>query len=82
MDENLLSQILLFSKNIADTLKKTFQPKSGKVGLVVAGLEIPHAHLHLVPMDELSDLDFKMAKEVSQKELAENLEKIKAVLID
>ena len=80
MDENLLSQILLFSKNIADALKKAFQPKSGKVGLLVAGLEVPHAHLHLIPMDKLGDLDLKMAKEASQEELTENLEKIKAAL--
>lgn len=80
MDQSLLDQILKFSKPIANTLKKAFNPKSGKIGLVVAGLEVPHAHLHLIPMDNLGDLDFSRAKQVSNEELGENLEKIKAVL--
>ena len=80
MDEALLNAILNFSKPIAKTLKKAFNPKSGKIGLIVAGLEIPHAHLHLIPMDKMDDLDFSRAQKVSQEELAQNLEKIKATI--
>lgn len=80
MESGLLDQILKFSKPLTKALKKAFNPKSGKVGLAVAGLEIPHAHLHLIPMDEIGDLDFSKAQKVSNEEFETNLEKIKQAL--
>ncbi len=80
MDEELLREILIYAKPISAALKKTFQPKTGKVGLVVAGLEVPHAHLHLIPLDELSDLDFRNPKSASPEELQAALDQIKTVL--
>lgn len=80
MDENLLKEILIFSKPISDTLNKAFSPKTKRVGVVVAGLEISHAHLHLIPMDLVSDLYFSSAKQASPEELQQALDKIKAVL--
>lgn len=80
MKENLLQEILVFAKKISLSLKKVFQPKSGKIGLIVAGLEVPHAHLHLVPMDYLEDLNFNNAKKVSQEELRKMQQKILAAV--
>lgn len=80
MDENLLKEILIYSKPIADALKRAFNPKTGRVGVVVAGLEIPHAHLHLIPMDKVSDLYFSSAKQASPEELKLALDKVKEAL--
>lgn len=80
MDKTSLQQILIYAKKISLALKKAFKPKSGKVGLVVAGLEVPHAHLHLIPMDSLGDLDFSNAKKVSPEDLKETQQKILAAV--
>ncbi|MEK7617077.1 MAG: HIT family protein [Patescibacteria group bacterium] len=80
MDEALLKEILLYSKPLADALERAFKPKTGRVGVVVAGLEIPHAHLHLIPMDQVSDLYFSSAKSASPEELQQTLDKIKTAL--
>ena len=80
MDEDLLQEILTYSKSLAEALNKAFNPKTGRVGVVVAGLEIPHAHLHLIPMDQVSDLYFSSARSASKEELQNALNKIKAAL--
>jgi histidine triad (HIT) family protein len=46
----------LYSKKIASALKKTIECK--KIGVAVIGLEVPHAHIHLVPMNQVGDLNF------------------------
>jgi histidine triad (HIT) family protein len=46
----------LYSKKIASALKKTINCK--KIGVAVIGLEVPHAHIHLVPMNHVGDLNF------------------------
>lgn len=78
MKENLLKEILIFAQKISFTLREVFQPKSGKIGLIVAGLEVPHAHLHLVPMDNLEDLNFSNAEKGNPKELRKTQQKILA----
>lgn len=80
MDANSLKEMLIYSKPLAEALKRAFSPATGRVGVVVAGLEIPHAHLHLIPMDQVSDLYFSSAKKASPEELKLALDKIKAVL--
>lgn len=54
--------------------------KARKIGMMVAGLEVPHVHIHVVPMQDESDLDFAKAKEVPQEELAAAAEAIKKYL--
>lgn len=80
LDPTLLEKILIFSKVIVNAQKKAFNPKTGKVGLAVAGLEVSHAHLHLIPLHELGNLDFDHARQVSQEELQKNLDKLKLAL--
>ncbi len=68
-EDEILSKILIFSKPIAKKLEKAIKPKTGKIGIMVAGLEVPHTHIHLIPMDQEDDLTFQKAKQVSMEEL-------------
>ena len=55
-----LAEMIVFAKKIAVAIKKAIPCK--KVGVAVIGLEVPHAHIHLVPMQKEGDLDFKREK--------------------
>ena len=52
-----LAEMIVFAKKIAVAIKKAIPCK--KVGVAVIGLEVPHAHIHLVPMQKEGDLDFR-----------------------
>lgn len=79
MDDESYFGITLFAKIVAKGLKEAFPCK--KVGVAVIGLEVPHAHIHLIPMNNVSDMNFSKEKlKPSQEELAEAAVKIKAVL--
>jgi histidine triad (HIT) family protein len=58
--EALLSDILLFAQPIARAIEKAYP--CNRVGISVIGLEVPHAHLHLVPIDSADDLNFTRPK--------------------
>lgn len=55
-----LAEMIVFAKKIAVAIKKAIPCK--KVGVAVIGLEVPHAHIHLVPMQKEGDLDFRREK--------------------
>ena len=55
-----LAEMIVFAKKIAVAIKKAIPCK--KIGVAVIGLEVPHAHIHLVPMQKEGDLDFKREK--------------------
>ena len=57
MDDDELAQLQLFAKRVAVAIKKAFPCK--KVAQVVLGLEVPHAHIHLIPMNSEADVDFR-----------------------
>ncbi len=76
LDNEVLSQILIFAKNTASLIEKAVDCR--RIGIMVAGLEVPHAHIHLVPITSLGDLNFAKAKEASESELAEVAEKIRS----
>ena len=79
LDDDLLSEINIFAKTLAKAIQKAFP--CPKVGLVVIGLEVPHAHIHLVPINSVGDLDFKRPKlSLSKEEFEEIASKIKANL--
>jgi len=59
LDDVLLSHLSRVSSTIGSALQRTFNPK--KVGLMVAGLEVPHVHYHVVPINGVHDLDFANA---------------------
>ena len=60
MDDEELAEFQVFSKQVAVALKKAFPCK--KVAQVVLGLEVPHAHIHLIPMNSEGDVDFHKEK--------------------
>jgi histidine triad (HIT) family protein len=79
MDDESYFGLTLFAKIVAKGLKEAFPCK--KVGVAVIGLEVPHVHIHLIPMNNVSDMNFSREKlKPSQEELAEAAVKIKTVL--
>jgi histidine triad (HIT) family protein len=60
MDDAELAEFEVFAKQVAVALKKAFPCK--KVAQVVLGLEVPHAHIHLIPMNSEGDVDFRKEK--------------------
>lgn len=60
MDDNELAEYQVFAKKVATALKKAFPCR--KVAQVVLGLEVPHAHIHLIPMNSEADVDFRKEK--------------------
>ena len=78
MQDDLLSDVLAFAKPIAEAIESVVPCK--RVGLMVAGLEVPHAHLHLVPISSVGDLSFANSATADQDRLAVLAEKIRAAL--
>lgn len=60
LDEDTVAAMMLFARRVAIAIKKAVPCK--RVGLAVLGMEVPHAHIHLVPLNRESDLDFRKAK--------------------
>ena len=65
IEDELLSEMIVFAKTVAIKMKKILPCK--KVGVTVIGLEVPHAHIHLVPMNVLNDMNFANPKMVFEK---------------
>lgn len=69
IDDELLSKIMPFAKKVATAIKKAVPCK--KVGVMVAGLEVPHAHIHLIPiLGSVHELAFANAKTATTEELS------------
>ena len=66
LDNDLLSGLHVFSKKVAKAIEKTIDCK--RIGTAVIGLEVPHAHIHLIPINNISDIDFSRPKLELQKE--------------
>ena len=67
-------QLMQFSRNVAKALEKTIDCK--RIGMSVIGLEVPHVHVHLIPISEMKDMTFQHKVEMSQEELASLAEDI------
>jgi histidine triad (HIT) family protein len=79
LSENYLSEMLVFAQPIAKAIEKSFP--CNRCGVSVIGLEVPHAHLHLVPIDSADDLNFTRPKlKMSSEELKSAQEKILAAM--
>ena len=80
IDDEAYAGLMLFAKIVAKGVRKAIPCK--KVGVSVIGLEVPHAHVHLIPMNSVSDMNFAKEKlKPSQEELAATAQKIRAALI-
>ncbi len=79
MPEEYLSEILVFAKPIAAAIEKVIPCK--RCGLSVIGLEVPHAHLHLIPINNMDDINFTRKKlSPSKEELKNTQDKILSAL--
>src|SRR5688572_29057341 len=76
-DEETLAGLIVFSKKVAAAIEKSIPCK--RIGIAVIGLEVPHTHVHLVPMNSMDDLNFSRPKLRPAKEaLQQAAEKIKS----
>ena len=67
IDDDLLSGLMVFSKKIALAIEAAIPCR--RVGVAVIGLEVPHAHIHLVPLNTMNDINFTRTKLTPSKEL-------------
>ena len=75
MDDDEIAEFQVFAKKVAKAIKAAFPCK--KVAQVVLGLEVPHAHIHLIPMQSEGDVDFRREKlKLSEEEFKEIAKKI------
>lgn len=76
LDDETLSGLHLFCKKVARGIEKSFP--CNRIGIAVIGLEVPHTHVHLVPMNSMGDINFSKAKlKPSKEELSAAAEKIR-----
>ena len=76
LDDEQLTGLIIFSKRIAAAIKSAFP--CNRIGIAVLGLEVPHAHVHLVPMDSMEDVNFRNPKlRFTPEEFREIAEKIR-----
>jgi histidine triad (HIT) family protein len=79
LEDELLSAMIVFSKRVAVAIRKAYP--CNRVAVIVLGLEVPHAHIHLIPMDSMEDVNFRNPKlKFSQDELRETASNISKYL--
>jgi len=72
LPEDYLKEILLFARPIAHAIEKAFD--CNRCGISVIGLEVPHAHLHLIPINSSNDLNFNQPKPQASAESLKNVQ--------
>ena len=81
LDPDLLAHLTNVSQIIGQAIDKAFRPT--KVGLMIAGLEVPHVHLHVTPIDTVNDLDFANADpNASSESLDDAAAQIRSALVE
>lgn len=77
--DEYLSEMLVFAKPIAKAIEKSFE--CNRCGISVIGIEVPHAHMHLIPISNANDINFVQEKmKLTEKEMKEVQEKIVSCL--
>lgn len=75
IDDDLLSEMIVFAKKTAKAIKSNVVCE--RIGVTVIGLEVPHAHIHLIPINSISDMEFSKQKlkftDQEFKEIAKNI---------
>jgi histidine triad (HIT) family protein len=81
LDDELLAKLNVFAKKVAKGIDKAISCQ--RVGVTVIGLEVPHAHIHLIPMNNMRDMNFNGPKmSFTQDELATTAEKVRTAILD
>ncbi len=79
LEDDLLGDMMIFAKKVALAIDKTMVCK--RVGIAVLGLEVPHAHIHLVPLNNLHDIEFSKPKlKFSDEQLRATAERISSAI--
>lgn len=78
VEDDLLRHLMVVSKKVARAIDRAVPCE--RVGIIVAGLEVPHAHIHLVPINSVGDINFARAADADSKDLAATSERIRAEL--
>ena len=76
LPDEYLGEMLLFAKPIAHAIEKAFD--CNRCGISVIGLEVPHAHIHLIPINSANDLNFVQSKPQAS---AEKLKKVQEMIL-
>ena len=78
LENQTLGELMIFAKKVAKKIEASIPCE--RIGVAVIGLEVPHAHVHLIPLEGISDIDFSQPKlNLSQQELKEVASQINAV---
>ena len=78
LDDELYAGLMTFSKKIASAIESAIPCQ--RIGMAVIGLEVPHAHVHLIPINSMADMDFGHKLKPTQEELAATAEQIRSFL--
>ena len=78
MDEDLYLGLMKFSRKVAKAVEKTVECK--RIGVAVIGLEVPHTHVHLIPLHDMDDMRFQRKVQLSKEEFEQLASDIRANL--
>ena len=78
LDDKNLSELIIFSKKVANAIKKAVVCK--RVGMSVIGLEVPHVHVHLIPINNMDDMSFDSKISMNDSQFIETMNKIKSYI--
>ncbi|MFD3003534.1 HIT family protein [Pontibacter toksunensis] len=76
LEDDLYLGLMAFAKKVAVAVEKAVPCK--RIGVAVVGLEVPHAHVHLIPLNSMQDMNFANKQKFTKEEFEETAEKIKA----
>ena len=76
LDEEVYMGLMAFARRVAAAVEKAVPCK--RIGLAVVGLEVPHAHVHLIPLNSMQDMNFANKQQFSKEEFEDTAAKIKA----
>lgn len=76
LDEETYMELMAFSRKVAKGIEKTVPCK--RIGMAVVGLEVPHVHVHLIPLNSMGDMNFAQTVSLSEEEFESLAREIKA----
>ncbi|WP_299708217.1 HIT family protein [uncultured Pontibacter sp.] len=75
LDDELYLGLMAFAKKVAAAVEKAVPCK--RIGVAVVGLEVPHAHVHLIPINKMADMNFAIKQQFSKEDFEKTAEKIR-----